>query len=108
MARYLESRGYFDLCRLVLAQIHVLEPKDFDTLLALTKIYLMEGRQPARALGERLEFLCKAEKWGHKARALRPKHAEVVVLVQQAEVEQTLLKGNLDGTTARHRALAGH
>jgi hypothetical protein len=108
LARYLEARGYFDLCRLVLAQIHVLEPKDFDTLLALTKIYLMEGRQTARPLGERLDFLGKAEKWGRKGQLLRPKNDEIHVLVQQAEVEQTLLKGNLDGTTARHRALVGH
>jgi hypothetical protein len=95
LARLLEGNGYYDLCRLVLAEVHVLDPKDFDTLLALVKLYLMEGRQTARPLRERLDFLNKAERWGHKAQLLHPKHDELLTLVQQAEVEQTLLKGNL-------------
>jgi hypothetical protein len=100
LARHLEKNGYYDLCRLVLAEVHVLEPKDFDTLLALVKLYLMEGRQIARPLGERLDMLHKAERWGHKAQLLRPRHDELLTLVQKAEVEQTLLKGNLSGAHA--------
>ncbi len=106
LARILEANGYYDLCRLVLAEVHVLDPKDFDTLLALVKLYLMEGRQTGRALGERLDFLNKAERWGHKAQLLRPKHDELLTLVQKAEVEQTLLKGNLSGSH-RTPSLAG-
>jgi hypothetical protein len=108
LARLLEGAGYFDLCRLVLAEVHVLEPKDFDTLLALVKLYLMEGRQTARPLGERLDMLNKAERWGRKAQLLRPKHDELLTLVQQAEVEQTLLKGNLGSGSHRTASLAGH
>jgi hypothetical protein len=108
LARLLESAGYFDLCRLVLAEVHVLDPKDFDTLLALVKLYLMEGRQMARPLGERLDMLNKAERWGHKAQLIRPKHDELLTLVQQAEVEQTLLKGNLGSGSHRPASLAGH
>jgi hypothetical protein len=107
-ARFLEARGFFDLCRLVLTEVHVLAPKDFDTQFALAKLYLMEGRQTARPLRERLELLNKAERWGRKALPLKPKHAELAVLVQQAEVEQTLLKGNLAAGSARHGTLAGH
>jgi hypothetical protein len=94
LARFFESLGYGDLCRLVLKECLRLDPKDLDVLLALVKLYMLEGQRPDLPVGQRLESFAKAEKYAHKARTIKPEDEELLELLKQAEVEQTLLKGN--------------
>jgi hypothetical protein len=99
LARFLEELHYLDLCRVVLKEMYRLEPRDANTLSAITRLCLQQARQTDRPVAERVGDYDRAARYLGRALAVRP-DVGLEELKSTIAAERTILKGHLDRLTA--------
>jgi hypothetical protein len=103
-ARFLETQGYADLCRVVLKELYGLNPRDRLTLRALARGYLNLARDQERPQAERTRAFQQAEEFAQKGLALDANDRDLAEIQREAGAELTILQGHLMGAARPTRS----
>jgi hypothetical protein len=96
LARFFEEQAYYDLCGLVLIEVHHLTPRDVGVLRSIAEVCRKQAVQPDLPAERSLTAFATAGRYLDKALQLAPRDHELIELHRALQAERTIRQGNYD------------